>query len=595
MDERKWQRPSLLPYSFFFLSILVGIVAGLGAVVFRGLIAFFHNLLFLGQPSIAYNANVHTPLSPWGPFVILVPVIGAMGVAFLVQNFAPEAKGHGVPEVMDAIYYHKGMIRPVVALIKSLASALSIGSGGSVGREGPIAQIGASFGSTVGQVLHMPTWQRIVLIAAGTGGGIAATFNTPVGGVLFAVELMLHEISVKTIVPVVITTATATYIGQLFFGPHPSFVIPSFERPYFHLDNPLLLFSYAGLGVLLGVASSIFIKSIYGFEDFFDKRIRGSYYLRHMIGMFLIGIILYILMVRVGHYYIEGVGYATVQDVLTGTLLQPELLLFLFLLKLLATSLTLGSGASGGIFSPSLYLGATIGGAYGVILRQIFPGLPIDPPAFAVAGMAGVVGGATGAPVTAIVMIFEMTLNYNVVIPMTITVALSYGVRTMLSKESIYTMKLARRGRIIPQVLQANWSQLRKAHDVMETQFLVLPASKNLNEFAQIMTKQPDLSVLVVADDGRSIIGVLLKDILLRTLIQSKETVTLGEIANKDYVAVTDQATVFEVIDKMHFQHVSVALVTDSSGLIFAENIKGLITKEQIGEATTEGVDLFLG
>ncbi len=595
MDDRRWQRPNLLPFSFFFLSILIGIVAGLGAVAFRGLIAFFHNLLFLGKISVLYDANIHTPPCPWGPLVILVPVVGALGVAFLVQNFAPEAKGHGVPEVMDTIYYHKGMIRPVVALVKSLASALSIGSGGSVGREGPIAQIGASFGSTVGQVLRMPTWQRIILIAAGTGGGIAATFNTPVGGVLFAIELMLHEISVKTIVPVVITTVTATYVGQIFFGPHPSFVIPSFETPYFHLDNPLLLFSYVGLGVLLGVASTIFIKSIYGFEDFFEKRIKGSYYLRHMIGMLLIGIILYILMARFGHYYVEGVGYATVQDVLTGTLLQPDLLFFLFLLKLFTTSLTLGSGASGGIFSPSLYLGATIGGAYGVILREIFPELPIDPSAFAVAGMAGVAGGATGAPVTAIVMIFEMTLNYNVIIPMTITVALSYGVRTMLSKESIYTMKLTRRGHIIPQVLQANLHHLRRAHDVMETQFLVLPASKKVDEFAQIMTKQPSLSILVVADDGKTIIGVLLKDVLLKTLMQSKETVTLGEIANKNYVAVIDQATLFEVIDKMHFQHASAALVTDSSGPTLAGKVKGLITKEQIGEATTEGIGLFSG
>ncbi len=198
MDDRKWQRPNLLPFSFFFLSVLIGIVAGLGAVAFRGLIAFFHNLLFLGQISFIYDAKAHTPLSPWGPFVILVPVLGAVGVSFLVQNFAPEAKGHGVPEVMDAIYYNRGLIRPVVAVIKSLASALSIGSGGSVGREGPIIQIGSSFGSTVGQVLRMPVWQRITLIAAGTGGGIAATFNTPIGGMLFAIEITLHEISVRT-------------------------------------------------------------------------------------------------------------------------------------------------------------------------------------------------------------------------------------------------------------------------------------------------------------------------------------------------------------------------------------------------------------
>ena len=179
-------RGSLPPLRFSILAVIVGIVAGLGAVIFRGLIAGFHNSLLLGRFSLEYDANVHTPSSPWGPLVVLVPVIGAVGVAFLVKTFAPEAKGHGVPEVMDAIYYGGAKIRPVVALVKSLASALSIGSGGSVGGEGPIIQIGASFGSTVGQILRLPPWQRITLIAGGAGGGIAATFNTPVGGVLFA-------------------------------------------------------------------------------------------------------------------------------------------------------------------------------------------------------------------------------------------------------------------------------------------------------------------------------------------------------------------------------------------------------------------------
>ena len=256
--------------------MVVGAVAALAAVVFRGLIALFHNLLFLGQWSVVYDANVHTPASPWGPLVILVPVLGAAGVAFLVGNFAPEAKGHGVPEVIDAIYYKRGVVRPVVAVIKSLASALSIGSGGSVGREGPIIQIGASFASTLGQVLRVPVWQRITLIAAGAGAGIAATFNTPIGGVLFAVEIMLHEVSARTLVPVTIATATAAYIGQLVFGSQPSFVIPALETPYFHLTQPVVLLLYPGLGVLAGLASVAYIRSLYAFEDFFDKPDRGE-------------------------------------------------------------------------------------------------------------------------------------------------------------------------------------------------------------------------------------------------------------------------------------------------------------------------------
>ncbi|HVV71549.1 MAG TPA: chloride channel protein, partial [Verrucomicrobiae bacterium] len=323
------------------LSVVVGIVAGFGAVAFRALIACFHNLLFLGRFSLLYDANVHTPPSPWGPWVILVPVAGALGVAFLVRNFAPEAKGHGVPEVMDAIYYTKGIIRPVVALIKSLASALSIGSGGSVGREGPIVQIGSSFGSTVGQVLKLPAWQRITVIAAGAGGGIAATFNTPIGGVLFAAELLLHEVSVWTLVPVVISTATATYVGRLFLGATPSFIIPAFQTPYFHPTNPLVLLAYVGLGFLGGMISAFFVRVIYAFEDLFDEKVPGNYYTRHLSGMFVVGCLIYWVQHTWGHYYIQGVGYATVQDIFTGALSSFPLLLLLFALKVLATSLTL--------------------------------------------------------------------------------------------------------------------------------------------------------------------------------------------------------------------------------------------------------------
>jgi CIC family chloride channel protein len=203
------------------LAVLVGIVAGFGAVFFRALIGLFHNLIFLGTFSLTYDANQHTPpfwIEGWSWLVILAPVLGAVGVAWLVQNFAPEAKGHGVPEVMDAISYESGKIRPIVAAVKSLASALSIGSGGSVGREGPIIQIGAVFGSTLGQILPMPVAQRVTLISAGAAAGIAATFNTPIGGVLFAAELMLPAISAATLLPVALATVVATYIGQWCFA-----------------------------------------------------------------------------------------------------------------------------------------------------------------------------------------------------------------------------------------------------------------------------------------------------------------------------------------------------------------------------------------
>ncbi len=373
MEDEQAKHSPLNSFLLALIAVLVGVIAGFGAVAFRALIAFFHNLLFLGKLSVLYEANVHAPPGPWGPFVILVPVLGAAGVSFLVTHFAPEAKGHGVPEVMDAIYYNRGKIRPVVAIVKSLASALSIGSGGSVGREGPIVQIGSSFGSALGQYIPMATWQRITLIAAGTGAGIAATFNTPIGGLLFAMEIMLHEISVRTLVPVAISTATATYIGQMFFGVYPAFLIPELETPFFHLLNPLLVGSYFGIGIITGIGSAIYIHSIYFFEDIFEHKIPGNYYLRHMAGMLLVGVLMYLAMTFLGHYYIEGVGYAGIEDVLTGKLFQFKLLALLFILKLLVTSFTLGSGASGGIFSPALFLGAMAGGAYGIALKAIFP------------------------------------------------------------------------------------------------------------------------------------------------------------------------------------------------------------------------------
>lgn len=444
-------REPLKPLWLSLLSAVVGIAAGFGAVIFRWLIALVHNLLFLGKYSLVYNASLHTPPGPWGRWTVLAPVIGAAGVVFLVKNFAPEAKGRGVSEVMDAIYYHRGNIRPVVAVIKALASALTIGSGGSAGREGPIIQIGAASGSTLAQLLRIPAWQRLVLLAGGAGGGIAATFGTPIGAILFVLETMLPEVSVRTLVPLAFATVAGTCVSRFFFGANPPFVIQDSGN----VPLSVSLLPCAVLGLLAGLVSTLFIKSVFGCEDFFERWSRGGYLWQHLAGMFGVGLIFCTLMARSGHYYVEGVGYATVQDVLSNAGLSLSLLLTLFVLKLLVTSLTLGSGASGGVFSPALFLGGTLGGAYGMMLARWFPNLGANPAVFAAVGMAGVVGGATGAALAAVVMVFEMTRDYNLIVPMILSVAISYGIRKLLSRESIYTLKLARRGHYIPWRLAA--------------------------------------------------------------------------------------------------------------------------------------------
>jgi CIC family chloride channel protein len=569
------------------LSLLVGIVAGLGAVAFRALIAIFHNLFFLGSLSAAYDANAHTPAGPWGRLVILVPVVGAFAVVFLVKNFAPEAKGHGVPEVIDAVFYHKGVIRPVVSVIKALASALSIGSGGSVGREGPIIQIGSSFGSTMGQLLRLPTWQVVTLIAAGAGGGIAATFNTPVGGVLFAVEIVMHEVSARTLVPVVTATATATYVGQLFFGPHPSFSIPALETTYFQLTDPKVLVTYAILGVIAGLVSALFIYSIYGFEHFFENRVKGGYYVQHAAGMLMVGLMLYFFMRFSGHYYVEGVGYATIQDVLASVQFPIYFLVLLFGAKLLATSLTLGSGASGGVFSPALFLGATAGGAYGVVLHRLFPALHISAPAFAVAGMAGVVGGSTGAAMAAIVMIFEMTRDYTVIIPMTLTVAISYGLRRSVIKDSIYTRKLVLRGDPVPESLRADLQFTRRAASIMNSKLKIIPAATPLQG---LPSNRND--AFVVINGAGAVVGVVPGE-NLAALSHASPTAVIGDVVQSNYVVVTPDNSVWDVVAAMRSTDSAIALVAEQKGNLSAGSVQGIITRKAIMDALAGDMEVF--
>jgi CIC family chloride channel protein len=445
----------------------VGVIAGIAAYIFREMIGFVHNIFFLRQLSFAYESSVFTALNPWGPWVILVPAVGAIGVTFITANFAPEANGTGVPEVIDAIYYNGGRIRPIVAVAKSLASALAIGTGAAVGREGPIIQIGSAFGSALGQLIDMPAGQRITLVAAGAGAGIAATFNTPIGGVMFAIELMLPEVSVNTFLPVAAATGTATFIGQLVFGPQPAFNVPMID--VLPRDHPVLAFAMLALYVLLGatcgVASALFIKTLRSAKDAFEK-VPGRY-TRHVLGMLMVGSLMYGLQENLGHYFIEGVGYSTIQAVLNGWGASGSLLAFLFVCKLCATATSLGAGSSGGIFSPSLFMGSTLGAACATFAAWLLPDLGLNVPAFALVGMGAMVGSGTGAAMTAVTMIFEMTLDYQIVLPMILAVVAALGVRRGLSSENIYTAKLVDRGHAIPEALYATMLPA-PAKDVVE-------------------------------------------------------------------------------------------------------------------------------
>jgi len=575
---------------FSLISVIVGVITGFGAIVFRILISEVHNVLFFGHFSSVFDANIYTPASPWGWFVILVPVVGGLGVVFLVNNFAPEARGHGVPEVMDAIFYKEGRIRPAVVVVKSLASALAIGSGSSVGREGPIIQIGSALGSNFAQLLRLEAWQRITLVAAGAGAGIAATFNTPIGGVIFAIELMMPEFSTRTFLPVALSTGTATFIGRLFFGPNPAFHVPPVGSIPDHATAAYVLVLYAMLGVLAGVGAAGFIRGLHFAEDTFE-RIHNSY-LRHAIGMGMVGLMMVLFLRYSGHYQISGVGYATIEDIMLGGLSAAPFLALLFVSKLAATSLSLGSGSSGGIFSPSLYMGATLGGAFGAAIQPFFPAGDINVPAFAMVGMAAMVGGGTGAAMTAVTMIFEMTLDYAIVLPMIIAVAISIGCRRILSRENIYTIKLVSRRHFIPKALHANMFLVRRAEDVMDRDILVLPDTMGFDEFL----KRPERLGLrhIVVVKGSKIVGVLrVNTALRRGLGGAHADVSLGDVASRDFTLARRGDVMFNVIGRMWRRKATMAIVTERDGMPRADNVMGVISKEHVADSVAESVKVY--
>ena len=585
-DEPADRTFGLLPLSL--LAVGVGVVTGLGAVLFRDLIGLVHNLLYYGHLSMAYDANVYGAPSPWGPGIILVPVIGGLGVVLLVSKFAPEARGHGVPEVMDAIFYREGKIRPVVAAIKSLASGLSIGSGASVGREGPIIQIGASLGSTAGQLIRMQPWQRITLVAAGAGAGIAATFNTPLGGVMFAIELMLPEVSVRTFLPVALATGTATFVGRGLLGARPAFDVPAqlfLASAPSSLEAVLLC---VVLGVCCGGAATAFIRALHAAEQGFES-IRNPY-LRHSIGMTAVGATMYAFLLGSGHYRVGGVGYSTIQDILLGGMVAAPFMALLCVSKLAATTLSLGSGSSGGIFSPSLFMGATLGGAVGALAHTFFSVPDVTIPAFAMVGMAAMVGGATGAAMTAVTMIFEMTRDYDIVMPMIVAVAVSIGVRRMLSSENIYTIKLVGRRHFIPKAMHANMFLVRPVGDVMERDFQLLPRDMGFDEFLRMPERHGTMRHIVVTD-GERIVGTLRVNTSLRHGLEGAYTgVELGSVANERFTVAHEADIMFDVIQRFWRRKASMIVVVHGRGVPRASAVVGILTKEHIADSVAESV-----
>ena len=582
-DERK---VSLL--TLCGLALVIGVMTGLGAVAFRALIGFVHNALYNGMLSFIYDANVAEAPSRFGDWVFLSPVIGGLLVVYIVKRFAPEAKGHGVPEVMDAVFYKQGNIRGKVAIVKALASALSIGSGAAVGREGPIIQIGSALGSAFAQVIRLSTWQKITLLSAGAGAGIAATFNTPLGGVLFALEILLPEVSNRTFLPVVVATGAATTIGRVLIGPDPAFAVSDIQFSLAGTFGLQEAIAFVLLGILCGVAAWAFIRLLVIMEDGFPK-LPGNEYTQNIIGMSVIGLMMVVLTRSFGHSYVDGVGYSVIQAIMDQKMTAAGLLALLFVLKMVATTVSLGCGASGGIFSPSLYLGATLGAAFAAAIGLLLPHAGLAVPSAAIIGMAAMVGAATGGVMTAIVMVFEMTRDYAIIVPVIVAVALAAGIRRALINETIYTVKLRHRGHRIPKERHINLFLVRQAQDIMERRFILAKAGTSLKE--AISAEDPgDLRVIIVERDGR-IVGLIPPRSGLWRESQGDPNLLVERFVESRVVICRDDDLVSRVLARLRRHRAGAAIVFRGADRPRAREIVGVITKRAIADTVIDSFD----
>ncbi|WP_035843738.1 chloride channel protein [Kitasatospora azatica] len=417
------------------LALVVGAGAGGGAIVFRWLIKTFTMLLsgHADYSAAGHAANPHVPwLGMW--FVVLAPVVAGLLYGPLVQRFAREARGHGVPEVMYAVARRGGRIAPQVALVKSLASALTIGGGGSVGREGPIVQIGSALGSTLGRLVRVAEDRMRVLVACGAAGGIAATFNAPLAGVFFAMELILRDFTAEAFGMVVLASVVASVIGRAAFGNTPFLQLPAFG--VHHLSQYLL---FALLGVLAGAVGVGFTRILYWIEDACDWAWRGPEWARPAVGGLFLGLLLLVLP------QMYGVGYPVLENAVNGKYAIGFLLLLL-IGKIAATSLTIGIGGSGGVFAPSLFMGAMLGAAFGATTQHLAPGVAGPVGAYGLIGMGAVFAGAARAPITAVIILFELTGEYTIILPLMTAIVLATLTSRALSRDTIYSLKLRRRG-----------------------------------------------------------------------------------------------------------------------------------------------------
>ncbi|MFP3867878.1 MAG: chloride channel protein [Desulfobacteraceae bacterium] len=517
LSEKTWN------ILFLFFAMLIGGLAGLGAIGFRAFVEF-GQWLFWPQ---GVNFLERVINSPWW-FKLLIPTLGGLAIGPVIAYWAPEIKGPGVPEVIEAVALQKGAIRPRVTILKPVFSGLIIATGGSVGREGPVVQIGSAIGSSLAQFFHFTPEKTRLCLACGAAAGIAATFNAPIAGTLFAVEIILTDVEVSYLSHIVLAAVVATVISRQFLGDFPAFMVTAFR-----FKHPAELLLYLVLGIGAGLLSVLLIKAIFGTDTLF-QRLPVPDYLKPGIGGLLLG--------GVGLLcpYVFGVGYESINLTLNEKLTIMAVLLILGA-KFLATVFSLGSGMSGGIFAPSLFLGSMLGTSLAVAADYLLPGVTLYPADYALVGMGALVSGTTLGPITAILTIFELTNTYRIIVPLMVSCIASLVTVRYLYGYSAYETKLLRKGVNIVRGHEVNLLRSLMVKDYMTKDLEILHDYTPLYEILR-RAEESAYPYFVVLNAQGELSGVLTLWDLRQTLewtLELSALVVAEELMTKEVVTLT--------------------------------------------------------
>jgi chloride channel protein, CIC family len=523
------------------LAAAIGLIAGIVAFALYKLIGLFTNLFFFHRWSTDFSSAQHNHL---GWLVIVTPVIGGLIVGVMAKYGTSKIKGHGIPEAMEAVLFNRSRIAPRVAILKPISAAIAIGTGGPFGAEGPIIQTGGAIGSLVGQAFHTTAVERKVLLACGAAAGMSATFNTPIAGVILAIELLLFEFKSRSFIPLVIASTLATAVHMQLLGVGPMFQVSAMD-----FAIPRGLPFYLVLGLICGLAAVGFSKLLYWVEDQFDKLPIDELWWP-AIGALGLGII--------GFFVprVLGVGYDTIGDILNGQLAW-KILLVVMLAKAAALAISLGSGTSGGLLAPCFMWSAAMGGIFAMICNHFVPGAALSPGAFALVAMGAVFASASRATFTFIIFAFEITRDYNSVLPLMLVSVIADGIAMLLMPtSSIMTEKLARRGLRVHQDYETDVLSHALVADTMEQEIPSIVAGTSVGALAQrIAQHDPAVArheALLILEAAGRLAGIITRGDMLRALDKdSSGAMTVEEAGSSRLVVTHPDELISEAAAKM--------------------------------------------